>query len=451
MNKPIHPLRRALLGLAICAALPGAALAQSERELQLEARVAELERQVQQLLGHSAALQEEQRALAADVAARAAAPVAAPAPALQATPILPAANPNTAFSYGGFIRTDLMATNTDGGEIADGSAGRLFYLPTAIPVGGADEGTDFDAHAQFSRIWFAADTTLDSGDKLRGYVELDFFGGALGNEVATNTYGVTIRHLLATWNQWSAGQTWSNFQDVAALPEAVDFVGPSEGTIFVRQAQVRYTHGPWAVSIENPETTLQPSGGGARIASDDNSVPDFVARYTHKADWGHVSLAALGRQLKHETTTGIDDSATGFALSLSGKWLLGANDDLRAMLSGGDGLGRYLGFGLGADAVLDADGTLEAQSGLGGYLAWRHVFSPKLRSSVFYSFARFDNDVALAGNAVTEQVDSWHATLFYTPLPKLDIGLGAILATRELESGAEGDLHRLHAMVRYSF
>jgi hypothetical protein len=440
-------VQRAVLGLAIAVALglPQSGHAQSEREAALEARVAELERLVSQLVGQQQQIAAQTETIAADVAA------AKAAPALQKTPIMPGANPGTAFSYGGFIRTDFMSTSTDGGEIPDGTAGRLFYLPTAIPVGGPDEGSDFDAHAQFSRIWFGADTTLDSGDKLRGYVELDFFGGALGNEVATNTYGVTIRHLIASYNKWTVGQTWSNFQDVGALPEAVDFVGPSEGTIFVRQAQVKYTSGPWSVSIENPETTIQPFGSGARISSDDNSVPDFTARYTAKGDWGHFSIAGLARQLNYETTTGIDDSDSGFALSVSGKWNINPANDIRYMISAGDGLGRYLGFGIGADAALDGDGDLHAQSGRGGYVAWRHVFSPKLRSSLFYSFAEFDNDTELTGTGVTESVDSFHATLIYTPAPKFDVGIGAILAKRELESGADGDLTRLHAMVRYSF
>jgi hypothetical protein len=445
--KPNTAVRRGVLALAIVVALGTAptAFAQTEREAQLEARVAELERLVSQLVGQQQAITTQQEATAAEVAAVKA------APALQKTPIMPAANPGTAFSYGGFVRTDFMATNTDGGEIGDNTAGRLFYLPSAIPVGGADEGTDFDAHAQFSRIWFGADTTLDSGDKLRGYVELDFFGTALGNEVATNTYGVTIRHLLASWNKWTVGQTWSNFQDVAALPEAADFVGPSEGTIFVRQAQVKYTSGPWSVSLENPETTVQSFGGATRISSDDNSVPDFTARYTAKGDWGHFSVAGLARQLKYETTTGIDDSDSGFAVSVSGKWNINASNDLRYMLSAGDGLGRYLGFGVGPDSALDADGDLHAQSGMGGYVAWRHVFSPKVRSSIFYSFADFDNDIELTGNGATESVNSFHATLIFTPAPKFDVGIGAILAKRELESGVDGDLNRLHAMVRYSF
>ena len=240
MNRITNARRSALpLALVLALAAPGMALAQDAGADDLEARIAQLEQMV-------AALKSELDAQKAQAASAPPAPAAAPP--LQSTPILPAANPGTRFSVGGFVKFDAMLTNTSHGEIPDGSAGRLFYLPGAIPVGGADEGTDYDSHAQFSRLWFGADTDLD-GHRLKAYLEMDLFGGALGNEIATNTSGVTIRHAYVAWDRWLAGQTWSNFQDVAALPDAVDFIGPTEGTIFVRQAQLRYTNGPWSFSI----------------------------------------------------------------------------------------------------------------------------------------------------------------------------------------------------------
>ena len=154
---------------------------------------------------------------------------------IQSTTIMTAANPGTTFSYGGFIKMDAMATDTSDGRIADGSSGRLFYVPSTIPVAGAgaDGGDPYaDFHAQFSRFWLSADHVTDSGDKFKGFVEMDFFGGGsnalAGNETATNTYAVTLRHAYVSWNNWLAGQTWSNFQDVAALPDAVDFVGVTD-------------------------------------------------------------------------------------------------------------------------------------------------------------------------------------------------------------------------------
>ena len=446
MNRITHARRTTLaLALLLATAAPGLALAQAASAQDLEARIAQLEQMVQGLKSE----------LEAQKAAQAAAPAPAPLPAgaqpIQATTISPAANAGTRFSFGGFIKLDAMYSNTDGGEIPDSSAGRLFYLPSAIPVGapGADEGSDLDMHAQFSRLWFAADTDLD-GHKLKAYLEMDLFGGALGNETSTNTYGVTIRHAYVSWDKWLAGQTWSNFQDAAALPDAVDFVGPTEGTIFVRQAQLRYTNGPWSVSLENPETTVSTHLTGARFSSDDNNVPDVTARYLHKAGWGHFTVAGLARQLKHETAAS-SESETAFSLSVSGKWNLGANDDIRYMLSGGSGLGRYLGFGLGADAMQAADGSLEALDGYGGFIAWRHAFSPKLRGNLFYSMAQFDNDPALTGLAVTESARSIHANLIYSPIPKIDIGAELIFGERELENGQSGDLDRLHMHVKYNF
>lgn len=440
MNRHTHAKRSVLaLALGLALAAPGMALAQDAGDQDLEARIAQLEQMVQVLKAE----------LEAQKAADAAKP-APPAAPVQDTTIMPAAAAGTKFSFGGFVKLDAMLTQTDAGEIADGSPGRLFYLPTVTPVGGADESdADLDVHAQFSRFWFAADSEI-AGKKARAYIEADLFGNALGNEQSTNTYGLTIRHFFFTWDKWLAGQTWSNFQDVAALPDAVDFVGPTEGTIFVRQAQLRYSNGPWSFSLENPETTITPFGGGARVSSDDNHLPDLTARWTTRGDWGHFSIAGLARQFAYQTTT-IDEDGAGYAVSLSGKWNLGPSDDIRYMASAGRGLGRYLGFGIASDVATEADGSLEGIDGYGGFVAWRHVFSPRWRSSLFYSFADFDNDPLLTGGAVTRSSQSFHANLIYSPNPKLDIGAALIFAERELEDGSDGELNRLHMHFKYNF
>ncbi len=417
----------------------------------IEERIARLEQTIADLKAELAADRAQAPVAAAAAATPATSPTTPPKPAIQGTPILTAAHPNSTFSAGGFIKLDGMLTRTDGGEIADASAGRTFYLPSATPVGGTQESTDLDMHAQFSRMWFAADTTLDSGDKLRGYLEFDLFGGSLGTEAATNTYGLTVRHAWASWNQWLAGQTWSNFQDAAALPDAVDFVGPSEGTVFVRQAQVRYTSGPWSFSLENPETLYTPNqGGGNRVSSDDNNMPDLTARYTMKGDWGHFSVGGLVRQLKYDNAGALSDATIGGGLSASGRYVLTPSDDLRFMVTAGSGIGRYIGLALDTDAVLRPNGELENNDVIAGYVGWRHVFTPKWRGNLFGSFADFDHDAASGGGA-TASSRSLHANLIYSPVPKFDVGAELIFAQRELESGADGDLNRLHFHVKYNF
>ena len=448
-----RPLAAALFVALIA---PGMAFAETAKEKELEARVAALEQQIQALLSS----QQQQQTVLADTQAQITevkSAQAAPAdgkPRIQTGPIMPGANPGTSFTYGGFIKVDGLYTDTSDGRIADGSSGRLFYLPGSIPVGGAgaDGGDPYtDYHAQFSRFFFSADTVTDGGNKVKAYIEADMFGGGsnalAGNETATNTYALTLRQAYVSWNNWLAGQTWSNFMDTAALPDAVDFVGVTDGTVFVRQAQLRYTQGPWSFSAENPQTTITPFRNvGARFNSGDNVMPDFTGRYVSKGDWGHFSVAGMVRQFKY-----LDETDTGAAISVSGKFNLGKSDDIRYAVNAGSGIGRYLAFGLGSDVVVDANGELNALDGYGGFVAWRHVFSPQVRTTLMYSAAMFDNAKAITGFGVTERAQSLHANVIYSPFPKLDLGAELIFGQRALEDEREGDLRRIHTSVKYSF
>ncbi len=156
----MRPLAAALV-LALAA--PGIAFGQTAKERELEARIAQLEAQVQALLQS----QQQQQATITETQATAAKTQAqldevkvaqgAPAdgkPRIQSSPILTAGNPGGVFSYGGFIKFDAMVTDTSDGAIADGSAGRMFYVPSTIPVVAngaepdADPYTDFHASCQ---------------------------------------------------------------------------------------------------------------------------------------------------------------------------------------------------------------------------------------------------------------------------------------------------------------
>ncbi len=306
--------------------------------------------------------------------------------------------------------------------------------------------TDF--HAQFSRFWLSADHVTDNGDKFKGFVEMDFFGGGsnalAGNETATNTYAVSLRHAYVTDEQLAAA-AWSNFMDVAALPDAVDFSPHRRHGLRAPGAGALH-QGSVVVSIENPQTTVTPYLTGARFNSGDNAAPDVTARWLTKGDWGHFTVAGMVRQFKV-----LDETDTGASVSVSGKFNLGKSDDIRYAVNAGQGIGRYLAFGVGSDVVTEASGDINALDGYGGFVAWRHVFSPKVRTNLMYAASHFDNDAALTGFGVTERTQSMHANVIYSPFPKLDIGAELIYGQRSLEDDREGDLKRLHTTVKYTF
>ncbi|HWK49707.1 MAG TPA: DcaP family trimeric outer membrane transporter [Steroidobacter sp.] len=431
----------AATGMAGSLAARAAEAEADEQQHRLEARIEELERQLREL-------SEKMSGAPASGVTKATVDL----PTVQTRPITPNAIAGTRFLYSGFVKLDALWSDYQDGEMADGSIGRDFYLPSTIPVGGAGEGVDFDSHIKQSRFIFGTDTDLANGGLLSSRLEVDLYGSALGDERATNTYGVQVRHAYFQYGRWLAGQTWSNFMDATTLPETADFIGPTDGTVFVRQPMVRYTLGNWSFSAENPETTITPFRGGTRISSDDNSIPDFTAAYIWKFGNGVLRAAALVRQLKYETTGvgAVNDSTQGAALSLAGKINFGRHD-LRFSITGGDGLGRYVGVNFANDAVLTASGELEAISGWAAFAAWRQVWNDKVRSTLMLSASDYDNDVSLTGGSANKSSWSWAINTFYSPLAKLDLGVELRVAEREIESGASGSMRRVQAVARYSF
>jgi len=427
--------RQSLAGGVACALLfSGGPSAAHDSDVEaLEARVAELEMMFQQLLD------DEQ-----------AEPASTPTPTLTPTPAADFSAPESTYAFGGYIKFDAMFSDYSGGDLEPGSAGTQFYIPATVPVGGAaSEGPDSDLQARESRINFKSSHNLANGAKVKTYLEMDFFLGSGGDERVSNSFNPRLRHAFFKYNKWLFGQTWSTFQDVGALPENLDFIGPAESTTFVRQPQVRYTNGAWEFAAENPETTITPFGGGSRMVLDDGVLPDLVTRYTATLNNGYIKAAALFRQLSYESGD-MDDEEAGLGISLSGKHMFG-QDDLRWMATWGSGTGRYLGLNTSTGAVIDGNDQLQAIDQWGAFVSYRHFWNDRWRSNLTYGYLNNGNDTALTGTDVTQDVYSVHVNLLYSPVPKLTVGGEVLFAERTLESNESGDMTRMLLSAKYAF
>lgn len=444
-----------MAGAAAFALMATPSLASAQDQAALEARIAQLEAQLNALKSEVVAARTQQAAQQQDIIRLETRP-AAPAPVQQAA--APAA-PGEGFrigdhtvKFGGFVKVDAYATRYSGGDPVNGDALREFHIPGSIPIGGADEDTATDFNARQTRFWLTTDGMV-GGHKIGTRMEMDFqtLPGA-GDQRTTSPANPALRRAFITIDNWLIGQEWTNFQNTAVLPESADFIGAAEGTVFARQVQVRYTRGPFSVSVENPETTVTPFGGGARIVADDNSIPDFTARYAVSKPWGDFQFAGLLRQLKYQNpATNIDSTATGWGLSASTKIKVGAKDDLRLMVTGGEGIGRYVGLNFSNDAVLNGSGDLDAIGVVAGFAAYRHVWAPGWRSSLIWSAQKVDNDLAFTGLAANRSAQSLHANLIWSPVTAFDVGAELMFADREIETGASGDMTRLILFAKYGF
>jgi len=359
--------------------------------------------------------------------------------------------PTTTYKFGGYAKFDAMFTDYSDATPSGNSLMRQFYYAPQIPIGDGSGSSDatVDFQARETRINFRADTKTAGGDSILAFIEMDFFIHGDGNEVVSNSYSPRIRHAFIKYNKWTFGQTWSTFQDVAALPEALDFVGPAESTTFIRQSMIRYTTGGLEVALENPETFV--AGGTVRGLS---SVPDLIGRYTFKlSDGGFIRVAGLYRSLKIEDTTGDGSQAdeSGYGISASAKFVFGGGADLRAMFTYGDGIGRYVGLGFVPDGYVDTAGNIATAEVVAAFVSLRVPFGNGWRTNIMFGTTdiEYDNDILAVG--LNDTGSSFHVNLIKNIQPKLDVGAEFIYGEREVIGGIDGDFTRFQFSAKYAF
>ncbi|MGN6597599.1 DcaP family trimeric outer membrane transporter [Sphingopyxis terrae] len=464
----ITPLHLLLAATALVA--PGTAFAQSTpREAELEARLAKLEAEMQSLRADLASARSDQAATAAvaqEAAAKsdaAATKVAAlqPQPA-QAAPADGFRSGATTIKIGGFIK--LTATNSrfSEGEVATNSLGRDFYLPQSIPVGYGPAARVQDFSAKQSRLWLNLSTDV-AGHAVKGYVETDFqtSPGTQGSQRTTNGYNLALRRAYIQVDKFTFGQDWSTFQYVGALPESTDFVGATEGTVFVRQPLVRYS-APLGggvtlhASIENAESGTATLGAPALVENGDDSIPDFAARIAYAGKLGELSLAGLAREVR-VANAGVSAKNFGWGVSAAGKIYLAADkgSDIRFMATYGSNAGRYVGLNFAPDSVFDpATGTLADIREFAALAAVRLAVAPQLRVNLMGSYQNVDyaGSIPLATlSGFNDKAWSAAANLFWSPVKSIDLGIEYRHGEREIVSGAKGQLDRFEFAAKYSF
>mgnify|MGYP000103120758 CR=1 FL=1 len=311
--------------------------------------------------------------------------------------------------FGGYLKADIRHVNGDVNSLVDD------YW---IGLGVAADISRTKISARETRF----NTKYTHGDVV-GFIEMDFLGSnATGNEIVSNSYSPRIRHAFIKYKSLLVGQTWSTFGNTSALAEAADFGGPLVAAAFIRQAQVRYTNGGLSLALENPE-----SDKGNNLK---DSMPDAVAKYTFKGDWGNVSVAALFRELN--SADGESHNALGYGIA--GRLKVGETNDFRFQIHGGE-TGRYVGVVAARDLHNNEVEETESYS-----VAYRHFWAEGVRSNIFYGHT--ETDLSNADRS------HWGVNLFKNYTPKLAIGI-------EIGNFDQGDMNidsdYAQVSAKYSF
>jgi len=354
---------------------------------------------------------------------------------------------STIIKLGGYARLDVIADDSNNGNPNE-------FIPSSFPVPGqtgAGGPSRSQVEAKASRVTFELRRPIGESNNLRIYYENDFFGDS-----SSGTMTYRLRHFYGqAWNVL-VGQTFSNFMDVDAFPDTLDFEGPN-GLVNVRQAQARYTqpfldtHLQLAFAVEQANSQINignPAyGKGANTV---NGLPDFTAhlRYEDKK-LGHIQLSGIYRYLTFDNNTD-GQGVSGWGVSLTGEVNLFAHDALTFEGTYGEGIARYIQdpSGQNEDAALDSHGNLRALPAWGVAAGYTHQWIDKWKSTVSYGYASVDNK-ASNGDFAFDHSNYVSANLVYQWTPSFRLGLEYLYGTNEVRNGESHDGQRLNFVVKY--
>ena len=424
---------------------------------------------------HAEAIAATQTAQAADAkAADAERKIAA---LTDATPKLGFHSGNSTVSLSGYVKLLASSARYSGGDVPTNTLGRDLYLPQSVPVFNPASPTSptrvTDFSAKQTRFWVDANTKVGN-HALKAYIEFDFQAApgtpmalGQGTQRTTNAYDLAMRRAFIQFDRWTFGQDFTNFENVAVLPESTDYVGGIDGLIFIRQPMVRYALPlqkdlKLIMAVENPETASSTSGSAALIENGEDHAPDATARLEYTGKFGFLDLATLWRQLRIDNAKAgaahVTDSRLGWGVSASGKLFLNEShsSDLRFQATYGEGIGRYMGLNFSPDAVLQSNGLLASVRNLGIYGAGHIALNSQWRVNVIGSYQKVSYSDALDRSAEgigTYNREAWSAAgnLFYSPVSNVDLGVEYRHGNRELVNTLNGHVDRLDFAAKYSF
>jgi hypothetical protein len=360
---------------------------------------------------------------------------------------------DTTVRIGGYVKLDAIWSSVSAGVDSVGDQQLNINLVPVGPAAGQHKTDQFTLHARQTRLSLGTSTPTEYG-AFTTFIEGDFFGQD-GNESVTNSNNFRIRHAYGTLGNFSAGQYWTNFLNEAVYAETLDF-GGSVGEIFVRQAQVRWTQkfagGQWSVSAENPESLFAIPGSATPFRSDSDHVPDMTGRLDFVTGRGTYSLGVLGRNIHIDSAAAPNATGGqwGGALAFAGVLKTIGRDDFRFDINAGNAIGRYQVPGFLPDGYLDATGHVRLARQESGFIAYRHYWSPKWRSTLELSAAN-SNPPPGTANGINKSDRSQHVNLIWSPLPFVNFGAEVLHAERTVVGGDHGKLNRMQFSAQYNF
>lgn len=346
---------------------------------------------------------------------------------------------------GGYVKTDFLYD-------VDGTTDNTQFLMSTIPVNGEPEFEDegyFNFFAKETRFNIDVRNDNDSKIPLKMFIEGDFFSE--GNRFR-------LRHAYFVIGDFIIGQTWTTLSFLESLPFLIDFAA-GDALFGGRTAQIRYQqqlndHLKFAVGvekidflgIENPNDFP----GKATI-----QLPLLAARLDYS--WGNGILllgSSIGQLRWDGGADGPRANTAQWAAIVGGRQYLGKNKityvTWNLSISKGAGENIMAFAGSQANAVLNADGSLETIPATSVVLGAMHKWTEKWSSNFSYAYGWLDVPETRAPFSLQDGGIA-HANLIYRYSKHISSGVEFIYGEQRTSNEAYGNAKRFQMMMKFEF
>ena len=323
------------------------------------------------------------------------------------------------------------------------------FATATIPVKGESTygGSErFNVNARGSQLSIDVRAPEMPGD-FRFYYNNDFFGSGGG-------MSYRVKHIYGQLYNFTAGYTYSCFEDPDAWPDTVDYEGPNS-VIFARRALARYMlplSDEWQLNfgVEAPGSEVDPNSAKSPITQV-NSLPDGTMniRWENKK-WGHVQLGSVMREIGAKGTAVGNESVFGWGFNLASSINVYKRDTAQAQLTLGEGIFRYMNDDfINNDAAFESNGNLKAIRCFGAMAGYTHHWTDAFRSTATFGYVDLDNEVTQGALAYNKTYYG-SMNVVWQLRKRLSVGLEGLYGKKEAQNGETGDVFRVQVGLVYS-
>lgn len=354
------------------------------------------------------------------------------------TGVVMADDESVALQIGGFIQTDAIHDFHNNNS-------PLGFLSSGIEIPNANKSnTTYSVAA--SRFNLSGQIPIE-GKGLKTVLEFDLFN---------SSFSPNLRMAYAEYGKVLVGMYWSNFMDVDAYPNTLDYNGPNSMT-FGRQVQFRVTlpvskTTDVVLALEDPESFLTlPDESGFKALK---QVPDVTASIQYSKNGSHLRFASVLHPIVYQNTLQERELKVGYGLTASGVLQQPGNkDNFVFQASYGKGISKYIND-IGPDnydgIYNPASSSLEILGVWGLSASYDHWWSDKFSSTAGWGYLNLENDGVLADQSFKSS-NYGVLNLIYYPNSFIKGGIEYLYGTRKNVNGDSANNSRIQLSLQFRF